>query len=156
MIKGFGFECQYCNCCFYRTHGLTMYCCYPYYFSPLFVKIINENSLQIAFCSCTEESILDSLYCVTLDFKNESFGFKIFVVLQKTFFFNCLQEKEDFALRQKVVKTLLNDHGQALVHALINACIFCLPTFMTTDFGEVIFELMKIDRPVCTCTCISY
>lgn len=47
------------------------------------------------------------------------------------------------------MKALLNDHGQALVHALINACIFCLPTFMTTDFGEVIFELMKIDRPVC-------
>lgn len=59
------------------------------------------------------------------------------------------QEKEDFPLRQKAVNSLLNDHGQALVHALINACIFCLPTFMTTDFGEVIFELMKIDRPVC-------
>ena len=79
-----------------------------------------------------------------------------YLLFYRKLFFNCLKEKEDFALRQKVVKTLLNDHGQALVHALINACIFCLPTFMSTDFGEVIFELMKIDRPVCNCTCILY
>lgn len=70
----------------------------------------------------------------------------MYKIVHSNFFY---QEKDDFPLRQKAVKALLNDHGQALVHALINACIFCLPTFMTTDFGEVIFELMKIDRPVC-------
>ena len=58
------------------------------------------------------------------------------------------QDKDDFQTRQSIVKTLLNDHGQSLVHALVNACIFCLPTFMTIDLGEVIFDLMQIDRPV--------
>lgn len=35
------------------------------------------------------------------------------------------------------------------MYVLINVCIFCLLIFMIIDFGEVIFELMKIDRLVC-------
>lgn len=67
-----------------------------------------------------------------------------------TDFVKCATEKEDeetFETRKTIVKGLLNDHGQALVHALIHAVIFCLPTFMTADIGEVIYELMVIDRP---------
>lgn len=46
------------------------------------------------------------------------------------------------------MKGLLNEHGSQLVHALINACLFCLPTFMSADIGEVLYELMIVDRPV--------
>ncbi|CAG5115054.1 unnamed protein product [Candidula unifasciata] len=62
----------------------------------------------------------------------------------------CMREKEDredFQLRWTLVKKLLEDHGQSLVVALINACLFCLPTFMSADVSEVLFELMLIDRP---------
>lgn len=47
-----------------------------------------------------------------------------------------MQDKEDFQSRWSLVKKLLEDHGQSLVVALINACLFCLPTFiilLTTD-----------------------
>ncbi|XP_046572522.1 transportin-3-like [Haliotis rubra] len=66
-----------------------------------------------------------------------------------TDFIKCAREKEDkedFELRKTAVTTLLNDHGQALVHACINACIFCLPTYMIPDVAEVLYELMLIDR----------
>lgn len=58
------------------------------------------------------------------------------------------QEKPDFEVRKNLVKGLLAEHGSQLVHALINACLFCLPTFMSADIGEVVYELMVVDRPV--------
>ncbi|XP_071133816.1 transportin-3-like [Mytilus galloprovincialis] len=57
------------------------------------------------------------------------------------------EEKPDFEVRKNLVKGLLNEHGSQLVHALINACLFCLPTFMSADIGEVLYELMIVDRP---------
>ncbi|XP_012941104.1 transportin-3 [Aplysia californica] len=57
------------------------------------------------------------------------------------------EEREDFELRKSLVKKLVEDHGQSLVIALINASLFCLPTFMSADVSEVLYELMLIDRP---------
>ncbi|XP_059139993.1 transportin-3-like isoform X2 [Physella acuta] len=62
----------------------------------------------------------------------------------------CFREKEtrdDFPARRTLVKKLLDDHGQPLVIALVNACLFCLPTFMSADVSEVLYELMIMDRP---------
>lgn len=64
-------------------------------------------------------------------------------------FIKCSREKEtrdDFQVRSATVKQMLADHGQALVHAMINACVFCLPSYMIPDVAEVLFELMLIDR----------
>ncbi|KAK7108377.1 transportin-3-like isoform X2 [Littorina saxatilis] len=64
-------------------------------------------------------------------------------------FIKCSREKEDkddFEARSLAVKHLLNDHGQALVHATINACVFCLPSYMIPDVAEVLYELMLVDR----------
>ncbi|RUS92156.1 hypothetical protein EGW08_000009 [Elysia chlorotica] len=55
------------------------------------------------------------------------------------------QDKEDFEVRSGLVKMLLNEHGQNLMKALINACLFCLPTFMSTDISEVMWELKLTD-----------
>ena len=59
-----------------------------------------------------------------------------------------LQEKDDFETRSTVVKSLFHEHGQALVHSLIHSCVFCLPTYMAADLGEVVHEIMLLDRPV--------
>lgn len=64
------------------------------------------------------------------------------------YLFLFFQEKPDYEIRKNLVKGLLQEHGSQLVHALINACLFCLPTFMTADIGEVLYELMIVDRPV--------
>lgn len=64
-------------------------------------------------------------------------------------FIKCAREKEDredFEVRSAAVKQLLTDHGQALVHAAINACVFCLPSYMIPDVAEVLYELMSVDR----------
>ncbi|KAK7492007.1 hypothetical protein BaRGS_00016671 [Batillaria attramentaria] len=65
-------------------------------------------------------------------------------------FIKCAREREDrddFEARSTAVKQLLADHGQALVHATINACVFCLPSYMIPDVAEVLYELMLVDRP---------
>ena len=67
--------------------------------------------------------------------------------LPYTVLFN-FQEKDDFEARSAVVKTLFHEHGQALVHSLIHSCVFCLPTYMAADLGEVVHEIMLLDRPV--------
>jgi hypothetical protein len=73
----------------------------------------------------------------------------IFICSQVTnIYFYFFQEKPDYEMRKNLVKGLLQEHGSQLVHALINACLFCLPTFMTADIGEVLYELMIVDRPV--------
>ena len=43
---------------------------------------------------------------------------------------------------------LFQEHGQAMVQALLNGCIFSLPTYMQPESADVIYELMLIDRPV--------
>ena len=58
------------------------------------------------------------------------------------------QDKEDFEVRSGLVKMLLSEHGQNLMKALINACLFCLPTFMSADISEVMWELKLADAQV--------
>ena len=68
-----------------------------------------------------------------------------------------MQDREDFDVRSAAVKQLLTDHGQAMVHAAINACVFCLPSYMIPDVAEVLYELMIVDRAVSyldMCTCV--
>lgn len=62
-----------------------------------------------------------------------------------------MQDRDDFEARSTAVKQLLSDHGQALVHATVNACVFCLPSYMVPDVAEVLYELMLINLPVSSC-----
>lgn len=56
-------------------------------------------------------------------------------------------DREDFETRSSLVKTLLHEHGQSLIHSLIHSILFCLPTYMCADIGDVIYEIMLVDRP---------
>ncbi|GFO33396.1 F-box/WD repeat-containing protein 7 [Plakobranchus ocellatus] len=58
------------------------------------------------------------------------------------------QNKEDFEQRSALVRKLLSEHGQNLMIALINACLFCLPTFMVSDISDVMWELKLTDAQV--------
>ncbi|XP_064600886.1 LOW QUALITY PROTEIN: transportin-3-like [Liolophura sinensis] len=58
------------------------------------------------------------------------------------------EDKADFECRQGLVLSMLQEHGQALTHALLHACIFSLPSFMMADIADVMYELMLIDRPI--------
>lgn len=55
--------------------------------------------------------------------------------------------KDDFEVRRSLIEELLRDHGQTLVHSLLNTAVFCLPTYMVSDVADVIYELMLLDRP---------
>ncbi|KAI0229589.1 Transportin-3 [Lamellibrachia satsuma] len=57
------------------------------------------------------------------------------------------EDKEDFETRRCLVEALLLEHGQLLVTALINACVFSLPSYLLADSAEVIYALMLLDRP---------
>ncbi|KAK2184268.1 hypothetical protein NP493_274g00025 [Ridgeia piscesae] len=57
------------------------------------------------------------------------------------------EDKDDFETRRSLVEALLREQGQLLVTALINACIFSLPSYLLADSAEVIFALMLLDRP---------
>lgn len=56
-------------------------------------------------------------------------------------------ENDDFEARSTLVRGLLHEQGQALVHSLIHSCVFCLPTYMAVDLAEVVHEIMLLDRP---------
>ncbi len=59
-----------------------------------------------------------------------------------------LQDQENFAERSQLTKALIEEHGQALIQALLNASLFSLPTYMQPDSAEIIYELMVINRMV--------
>jgi transportin-3 len=58
------------------------------------------------------------------------------------------QDKEDFPVRKKLILDIFAEHGGALMQSIINASVFCLPSYMIVDLAEVVFELMVVDRPV--------
>ncbi|KAL4233679.1 Transportin-3 [Mactra antiquata] len=57
------------------------------------------------------------------------------------------EDREDFEARSTLVKSLLHEQGQSLVHSLIHSIVFCLPTYMSADISDVIYEIMQLDRP---------
>ncbi|XP_029646320.1 transportin-3 [Octopus sinensis] len=57
------------------------------------------------------------------------------------------EHKDDFETRRTLVEDLLREHGQTLVHSLLNTAVYCLPTYMVSDVADVIYELMLFDRP---------
>lgn len=64
------------------------------------------------------------------------------------------QERDDFESRSTLVKSLLHEHGQSLVHSLIHSIVFCLPTYMCADISDVLYEIMQVDRPVSRSDCL--
>lgn len=56
------------------------------------------------------------------------------------------EDREDFSIRQRLVKEILAEHGQRLVSNLIHACVFCLHSYMVNDVADVLVELMDTDR----------
>lgn len=57
-------------------------------------------------------------------------------------------DRGDFDERSKLMRALLSEIGQSLMTAMINGCIFALPTFMMSDSAEVIYEMMQVDKQV--------
>jgi len=55
-------------------------------------------------------------------------------------------ENCDYEEKFQLVGHLLQEHGQVMVKEIINACIFGLPNYMIPDSGEILYELMQIDR----------
>ncbi|CAH1799403.1 unnamed protein product [Owenia fusiformis] len=54
----------------------------------------------------------------------------------------------DAETKRTIVMSLISEHGQALTQSILNATVFCLPSYMVTDVAEVVQELMVVDRPV--------
>ncbi|KAK3097484.1 hypothetical protein FSP39_010037 [Pinctada imbricata] len=112
----------------------------------LCLRFVQQAPLPYLQCKMAKPILCCAIAACSLDHKDANAS----VMKYLSDFLTCAtkkEDKDDFQTRQSIVKSLLHDHGQALVHALINACIFCLPTFMTIDLGEVIYEIMQIDRP---------
>nr|CAD7417236.1 unnamed protein product [Timema poppensis] len=58
------------------------------------------------------------------------------------------EEREDHKLRQKLVGNIIQENGQALVNNLVQACVFCLHSYMLTDVADVFMALMQHNRAV--------
>nr|CAD7404319.1 unnamed protein product [Timema cristinae] len=56
------------------------------------------------------------------------------------------EEREDHELRQKLVGNIIQENGQALVNNLVQACVFCLHSYMLTDVADVFMALMQHNR----------
>lgn len=60
------------------------------------------------------------------------------------------EDKEDFETRRLLVDQIRHNFGAKLIEALLRAAIFNLPSYTFHDIGDVIFELMMLER---TCVC---
>nr|CAD7435051.1 unnamed protein product [Timema monikensis] len=56
------------------------------------------------------------------------------------------EDREDHELRQKLVGNIIQENGQALVNNLVQACVFCLHSYMLTDVADVFMALMQHNR----------
>ena len=69
------------------------------------------------------------------------------------FFFDLLhsgrskEERNDFKERSAFVKHLREEYGAKLTDCLLRASVFSLPSYTFHDIGDVLFELMLLDRP---------
>jgi transportin-3 len=53
---------------------------------------------------------------------------------------------EDSDLKRQMVHAVTAEHGQTLVTNLLNACLYCLPSYMLLDSADLLYELMLFDR----------
>ena len=69
------------------------------------------------------------------------------------FFFDLLhfgrskEDRNDFKERVAFVKHFREEYGSKMVDSLIRATVFNLPSYTFHDVGDVVFELMLLDRP---------
>lgn len=52
----------------------------------------------------------------------------------------------DFEERKQIVASILSEYGQQLVTNLVHASVFCLHTYMLSEVGDVLVELLDSDR----------
>ncbi len=57
------------------------------------------------------------------------------------------EEREDFDHRAAIIHRFRLEYGSRLINGLLNAAIFYLPTYTYQDIGDILLELMLLDRP---------
>ena len=68
------------------------------------------------------------------------------------FFFDLLhaarnkEDRDDFEVRSSIVAQVRKDFGAKIVDSLIRAVVFSLPSYTFHDVGDVLFELMLLER----------
>ena len=61
------------------------------------------------------------------------------------------EEREDFEARSAIIRKCHESYGERLTDGLIKAAIFYLPSYTYQDVGDILLELMLLDRTkVCT------
>lgn len=55
-------------------------------------------------------------------------------------------QQSDFEQRKAMIKHILNEFGQQLITNLIHACVFYLHTYMLSEVGDIVLELLEFDR----------
>ncbi|KAL5010143.1 hypothetical protein ScPMuIL_012448 [Solemya velum] len=112
----------------------------------LCLRFIQRAALPFLHCQMAKPVLCCAIAASSLDHRDANASVMKFL----TDFIHCgteNQEKDDFEERRVLVHGLLHEHGQPLVHALMHAVIFSLPTYMSADVAEVMYELMLVDRP---------
>ena len=56
------------------------------------------------------------------------------------------EEREDFDLRAAIIHKIRVEYGSRVVDGLVKAAIFYLPTYTYQDIGDILLELMLLDR----------
>lgn len=56
------------------------------------------------------------------------------------------KNQPDFEQRKVMVTRILEEYGQQLATNLIHSCVFYLHTYMLSEVGDVIVELLEFDR----------
>lgn len=60
------------------------------------------------------------------------------------------KNQPDFKERKTMVNHILKEYGQQLLANLIHSCVFYLHTYMLSEVGDVVVQLLEFDRDIAT------
>lgn len=112
---------------------------------------LNARFLQRAALAYLQSDFLPSIFecalmAVNLDHKDAN-GSVMKFIFDLYHLGRSKEEREDFDHRSAIVHRFRLEYGSRLTHSLLNAAIFYLPTYTYQDIGDILLELMLLDRP---------
>jgi len=115
-------------------------------FFRLNARFLQRASLQYLQSDVIPSILECALMAINLDHKDAN-GSVMKFIFDLFHLGRSKEEREDFELRSAIVHRFRLEYGSRLTDSLIKAVIFYLPTYTYQDVGDILLELMLLDRP---------
>jgi transportin-3 len=115
-------------------------------FFRLNARFLQRASLQYLQSDAIPAILECALMAINLDHKDAN-GSVMKFIFDLFHLGRSKEEREDYELRTAIIHRFRLEYGSRLTDNLIKAAIFYLPTYTFQDIGDILLELMLLDRP---------